>query len=77
MPLLKLFLRYDSVIFNGQVRWQDRLNSFNLPFLLPSTGFFTNYTVSAGTQREFFSTHIVDLSGPQYTHLSPLSFSSS
>jgi endo-beta-N-acetylglucosaminidase D len=44
----KLLFRYDSVIFNGQVRWQDRLNSYNLPFFLPSTGFFTNYTVSTG-----------------------------
>jgi mannosyl-glycoprotein endo-beta-N-acetylglucosaminidase len=38
---------YDSVIFNGQLRWQDRLNSLNLPFFLSSTGLFTNYTVSA------------------------------
>ena len=38
--------RYDSVIVNGMLRWQDRLNSVNLPFLLPSTGFFSNYTVS-------------------------------
>ncbi|KAH8999460.1 glycosyl hydrolase family 85-domain-containing protein [Lactarius akahatsu] len=37
---------YDSVIFNGQVRWQDRLNNYNLPFFLPSTGFFSNYTWS-------------------------------
>lgn len=35
---------YDSVVVNGQLRWQDRLNSFNLPFFLPSTAFFTNYT---------------------------------
>ncbi|KAI0092885.1 glycosyl hydrolase family 85-domain-containing protein [Irpex rosettiformis] len=35
---------YDSVILNGQLIWQDRLNGFNLPFFLPSTGFFTNYT---------------------------------
>ncbi|EKM58962.1 glycoside hydrolase family 85 protein [Phanerochaete carnosa HHB-10118-sp] len=35
---------YDSVIINGQLRWQDRLNAFNLPFFLPSTSFFTNYT---------------------------------
>ncbi|EMD41131.1 glycoside hydrolase family 85 protein [Gelatoporia subvermispora B] len=35
---------YDSVIINGQLRWQDRLNSYNLPFFLPSSGFFTNYT---------------------------------
>ncbi|GJE99447.1 glycoside hydrolase family 85 protein [Phanerochaete sordida] len=35
---------YDSVIINGQLRWQDRLNAFNLPFFMPSTSFFTNYT---------------------------------
>ncbi|KZV69070.1 glycoside hydrolase family 85 protein [Peniophora sp. CONT] len=35
---------YDSVVFTGQVRWQDRLNVYNLPFFTPSTGFFTNYT---------------------------------
>ena len=38
--------RYDSVIVDGKLRWQDRLNSLNLPFFLPSSGFFTNYTVS-------------------------------
>lgn len=48
---LNLLFRYDSVIVNGQVRWQDRLNTYNLPFFLPSTGFFTNYTVSAGSYR--------------------------
>ncbi|TDL17628.1 hypothetical protein BD410DRAFT_541522 [Rickenella mellea] len=35
---------YDSVIITGQLRWQDRLNSLNLPFFLSSTSFFTNYT---------------------------------
>ncbi|KAJ7735127.1 glycosyl hydrolase family 85-domain-containing protein [Mycena maculata] len=35
---------YDSVIVTGQLAWQDRLNSFNLPFFLSSTSFFTNYT---------------------------------
>ncbi|KAG6873607.1 hypothetical protein C0995_013980 [Termitomyces sp. Mi166 len=35
---------YDSVIFNGQLKWQDRLNSYNLPFFLSSTTIFTNYT---------------------------------
>lgn len=38
--------RYDSVVVTGDLRWQDRLNNYNLPFFLPSTGFFTNYTVS-------------------------------
>jgi mannosyl-glycoprotein endo-beta-N-acetylglucosaminidase len=38
--------RYDSVIFTGQLAWQDRLNSLNLPFFLSSTSIFTNYTVS-------------------------------
>ncbi|KAI0771690.1 glycosyl hydrolase family 85-domain-containing protein [Trametes elegans] len=37
-------LWYDSVIVDGRLAWQDRLNSINLPFLLPSTGFFSNYT---------------------------------
>ncbi|KAI0078448.1 hypothetical protein K474DRAFT_1706499 [Panus rudis PR-1116 ss-1] len=35
---------YDSVIFTGQLRWQDRLNSLYLPFFLPSSALFTNYT---------------------------------
>ncbi|EIW81737.1 glycoside hydrolase family 85 protein [Coniophora puteana RWD-64-598 SS2] len=35
---------YDSVIVNGQLRWQDRLNAYNLPFFLASDSFFTNYT---------------------------------
>ncbi|KAI9512749.1 glycosyl hydrolase family 85-domain-containing protein [Russula earlei] len=49
---------YDSVIFNGKVRWQDRLNSYNLPFFLPSTGFFTNYSwppVYPSLTAQFFS----------------------
>ncbi|KAF9475825.1 glycoside hydrolase family 85 protein [Pholiota conissans] len=35
---------YDSVIINGQLAWQDRLNSLNLPFFLSSTSLFSNYT---------------------------------
>ncbi|KAI3618189.1 glycoside hydrolase family 85 protein [Moniliophthora roreri] len=35
---------YDSVVFNGQLAWQDRLNAFNLPFFLASGSIFTNYT---------------------------------
>ncbi|KAL0948921.1 hypothetical protein HGRIS_009030 [Hohenbuehelia grisea] len=35
---------YDSVVITGQLAWQDRLNAANLPFFLPSSGFFTNYT---------------------------------
>lgn len=39
------FLRYDSVIIFGQLAWQDRLNSLNLPFFLSSSSLFGNYTV--------------------------------
>ncbi|KIJ58847.1 glycoside hydrolase family 85 protein [Hydnomerulius pinastri MD-312] len=35
---------YDSVIIDGRLRWQDRLNNYNLPFFLASDAFFTNYT---------------------------------
>lgn len=35
---------YDSVIVSGQLAWQDRLNSLNLPFFLSSQSFFSNYT---------------------------------
>ncbi|KAI8984850.1 glycosyl hydrolase family 85-domain-containing protein [Trametes punicea] len=37
-------LWYDSIIVDGRLAWQDRLNSANLPFFLSSTGFFSNYT---------------------------------
>lgn len=37
------FLRYDSVVTTGEVRWQNRLNSRNVNFLLASDSFFTNY----------------------------------
>jgi len=37
-------LWYDSVVINGQLAWQDRLNSYNLPFFLSSSGLFSNYT---------------------------------
>ncbi|KAH9483196.1 Cytosolic endo-beta-N-acetylglucosaminidase 1 [Psilocybe cubensis] len=37
-------LWYDSVVINGRLAWQDRLNSYNLPFFLSSSGFFSNYT---------------------------------
>ncbi|KAF7776476.1 CAZyme family GH85 [Agaricus bisporus var. burnettii] len=37
---------YDSVIFTGSLAWQNRLNSFNLPFFIPSTSFFSNYSWS-------------------------------
>lgn len=35
---------YDSVIYTGELAWQDRLNNNNVVFYPPSTGFFTNYT---------------------------------
>ena len=44
--------RYDSVIIDGQLRWQDRLNSLNLPFFMPSSSFFTNYTVRSYTSHQ-------------------------
>jgi mannosyl-glycoprotein endo-beta-N-acetylglucosaminidase len=37
---------YDSVTLFGFVDWQNRLDSFNLPFFIPSTSFFSNYSVS-------------------------------
>ncbi|PPR04914.1 hypothetical protein CVT24_007158 [Panaeolus cyanescens] len=37
---------YDSVIIDGRLAWQDRLNSLNLPFFLSSSTFFSNYTWS-------------------------------
>ena len=38
--------RYDSVVITGQLAWQDRLNCYNLPFFLSSTGLFSNYSVN-------------------------------
>ena len=37
----------------GQVRWQDRLNNYNLPFFPSSTAFFTNYTARTITFIEY------------------------
>ncbi|TFK67272.1 hypothetical protein BDN72DRAFT_843297 [Pluteus cervinus] len=34
---------YDSVVTDGYVYYQNRLNALNLPFFLSSTGLFTNY----------------------------------
>ena len=39
-------LMYDSVITRGNLVWQERVNSRNLPFFLSSDGLFTNYEVS-------------------------------
>jgi len=36
---------YDSVIIDGRLAWQNRLNSQNLPFFLSSTSLFSNYSV--------------------------------
>ncbi|KAJ3760025.1 glycoside hydrolase family 85 protein [Lentinula raphanica] len=35
---------YDSVIINGKLAWQDRLNCLNLPFFQSSSSLFSNYT---------------------------------
>jgi len=40
-----ILFRYDSVILDGRLAWQNRLNSYNLPFFLSSTSFFSNYAV--------------------------------
>jgi mannosyl-glycoprotein endo-beta-N-acetylglucosaminidase len=37
--------RYDSVTTTGYVHYQNKLNNWNLPFFLSSTGFFANYFV--------------------------------
>ncbi|KAJ7618476.1 glycoside hydrolase family 85 protein [Roridomyces roridus] len=62
---------YDSVVVTGQLAWQDRLNSFNLPFFLSSTAFFTNYTwppsYTARTADYFRSL------GPSGAHIGPKS----
>ncbi|KAI0052666.1 glycoside hydrolase family 85 protein [Auriscalpium vulgare] len=58
---------YDSVVITGQVRWQDRLNNYNLPFFVPSTGFFTNYTWPATypmLSAQFFSSLDYELVAP-------------
>ncbi|KAF8812658.1 glycoside hydrolase family 85 protein [Phlegmacium glaucopus] len=39
---------YDSVILDGRLAWQNRLNSYNLPFFLSSTSFFSNYAWPPG-----------------------------
>ncbi|KAF8548775.1 glycoside hydrolase family 85 protein [Imleria badia] len=43
-------LWYDSVIYNGKVSYQNRLNGHNLPFFLASDALFTNYWWSPQTQ---------------------------
>lgn len=66
---------YDSVTFGGILLWQNRLNAYNLPFFIPSTGFFSNYWVS------FFSSstkyiYSVFASGNQPIARTPLRISS-
>ncbi|KAI0789917.1 glycosyl hydrolase family 85-domain-containing protein [Abortiporus biennis] len=61
---------YDSVIINGALRWQDRLNNLNLPFFIQSTAFFTNYTwrpdYPAQTAEYFFSLDPSTLMSPTH-----------
>ncbi|XP_037384900.1 cytosolic endo-beta-N-acetylglucosaminidase-like [Talpa occidentalis] len=38
-----LVLWYDSVVANGQLKWQDELNEHNRVFFESCDGFFTNY----------------------------------
>ena len=37
--------RFDSILINGQLRWQSQLNGYNLPYFLSTQKFFTNYWV--------------------------------
>ena len=67
--------RYDSVVFTGHLRWQDRLNSLNLPFFLSSTGLFTNYTVRYLRSSSFPSRTQTSSSGHLYIHRLALNFS--
>ncbi|KAF5374302.1 hypothetical protein D9758_004584 [Tetrapyrgos nigripes] len=53
---------YDSVIVTGQLAWQDRLNSVNLPFFLSSSSIFTNYT---------WRTHYPSLTAQYFLTLDP------
>ncbi|KAH0839344.1 glycoside hydrolase family 85 protein [Lanmaoa asiatica] len=54
---------YDSVIYDGQVSYQNRLNGFNLPFFLASDIFFTNYWWSPTTQ-DAMTQYFTNLSRP-------------
>lgn len=59
-------VRYDSIVVNGDLSWQDRLNNYNLPFFLASTGIFTNYTV-----RSFRSSQTLSLTEMQWRNHYP------
>ena len=66
---------YDSVIYTGDLAWQDRLNNYNLVFYPPSTGFFTNYSVGIveisdvwHSHRHFTSGHHIFPPLPHNTH---------
>lgn len=45
-PVDGTLLRYDSVTVQGQLAWQCRLNSLNLPWLLSADSMFLDYHVS-------------------------------
>src|SRR5260221_462213 len=71
-------VRYDSVVINGDLSWQDRLNNYNLPFFLASTGIFTNYTVRSFRFSQTISltemqwrNHYPGLSAQYFLSLSP------
>ena len=38
-------IRYDSVIYNGSLDHQNRLNGYDLPLFFASDSLFTNYWV--------------------------------
>ncbi|KAG6375348.1 glycoside hydrolase family 85 protein [Boletus reticuloceps] len=41
---------YDSVMYNGRLKYQNRLNGYNLPFFLAADTLFTNYWWKPETQ---------------------------
>ncbi|KIK92795.1 glycoside hydrolase family 85 protein [Paxillus rubicundulus Ve08.2h10] len=53
---------YDSVIYDGRLRWQNRLNSYNLPFFLASDALFVNY---------FWAPEYPTLTAQYFTNLDP------
>ena len=57
-------IRYDSVIYDGSIRYQNRLTGYNLPFFFASDTLFTNYWVCT------YAIRIVGSEGDIWTYVS-------